>query len=300
MRLLTDSVEQDENSNHTSQNRNTTVPKSKMRQPPHLRHSQTMKNSITTSGAFQMKKFQSSDNLSSDDSSINSSPSPTDYVFEIMCGDPVQQQALSMLQFKDIYDPFQQSLFSGVLSGSANNTPGINFDANNAIDPFFGSDILYDQAQNGNLEESLINSLSAVTTTSLPTTPNASSMKKSTTTKMNSSKKRKSLHEDIASDLLINFNSNVIESKYALWPNYICLYLEYSLPYDPCRPLSHNLSQMPHCYPNCLPAVPIDSISTEKCPLITSLSQNLNDTVLLLAKVKYCCKTIYLFRASNI
>lgn len=260
MRLLTDSVEIDENNNAL---------KSKMRQPPHMHHS------IKNNSSIKMKTYQPNDSLSSDESSINSSPSPTDYVFDIMCGDPAQQQALSMLQFKDFYDPFQQSLFAGMVVGA--NAPSFEGNNNNNLsDPFFGSGVLYDQQQTQDLEESLINNLSDVATT--PTTPNASAIKKKNVlmpVRKNSTKKRKTHHDE-----------QIVGSEFALWPNYICLYLEYTLPYDPCRPLSHNLSQLPHCYPNCLPTLSMDSIPKEKCPPIVCLGQNLNDTVLLLAKVK--------------
>lgn len=264
MRLLTDSVELDENNNAL---------KSKMRQPTHMHHS------IKNNNSIKMKTYQPNDSLSSDESSINSSPSPTDYVFDIMCGDPAQQQALSMLQFKDFYDPFQQSLFSGMVTGS--NTPSFdnNNNNNNLSDPFFGSGVLYDQQQNQDLEESLINNLSDVATgNTTPTTPTASAIKKKVKlmpVRKNSTKKRKTQHDE-----------QNVGSEFALWPNYICLYLEYTLPYDPCHPLSHNLSQLPHCYPNCLPTVSMHSISKEKCPPITCLSQNPGDIVLLLAKVK--------------
>ncbi|KAG2204043.1 hypothetical protein INT47_007037 [Mucor saturninus] len=251
MRLLTDSVELDETNNAL---------KTKMRQPPHIHHS------LKNSNSIKMKTYQPNDALSSDESSINSSPSPTDYVFDIMCADPAQQQALSMLQFKDFYDPFQQSLFAGMANGLPSNFEPTQ--PNN--DPFFGS--LYEQQHQ---QQDLLNNLSNVATT--PTTPHASAIKKKDVLMpVRKTKKRKSHHDDESHN----------ESEFALWPNYICLYLEYTLPYDPCRPLSHNLSQLPHCYPNSLPTVSVDTIPKEKCPPITCLSQNSADTVLLLAKTK--------------
>ncbi|KAL0075297.1 hypothetical protein J3Q64DRAFT_1775869 [Phycomyces blakesleeanus] len=62
--------------------------------------------------------------------------------------------------------------------------------------------------------------------------------------------------------------------EFALWPNYLCLYLEYALPYDTSMTVSHNLAQLPHCYPNCLSTVDARSISREKCPLIGALTQS--------------------------
>lgn len=289
MRLLTDSVEQNEMNNtkpiiqNRSNTNNNNVLKTKVRQPNHLRPTDTLK----TSGALQMKNYQTSDTLSSDDSSVNSSPSPTDYVFEIMCGDAAQQQALSMLQFKDLYDPFQQSLFSGKLEGSNNSNSSTTFESQNLIDPFFGSAMMFEQSQSKNLEETLLNTLSA-TTNNLSSPPTPVSMKQpysSPLLRQCNPKRKKLSHQPHVDEIPKDLSNNNAKSKCALWPNYICLYLEYSLPYDPCRPLSHNLSQMPHCYPDCLPVMSLDTSSKEKCPSISALLESPEDTVLLLAKV---------------
>ena len=306
MRLLTDSVDGEENNNITVPNRSVIVsnsnPKPKMRQTQHAHQPFSVKNKCTAvNNTLTMKSHHSNDNLSSDESSINSSPSPTDYVFEIMCGDPTQQQALSMLQFKDFYDPFQQSLFSGILPGPEN-TPNSNLNA----DPFFGAGIFCNQQeQNESLEETLINSLSVLPVDGVANKKNCSAV----SAKKKESRKRKSLHEEstVTEEVWSSLSTQVTESKWALWPNYICLYLEYASPYDPCQPLSHNLSQMPHCYPNCLPVVSPGSISKEKCPLVADFDQYSNDTVLLLAKVIFIslifyCKTelIEQYRQSSI
>lgn len=70
---------------------------------------------------------------------------------------------------------------------------------------------------------------------------------------------------------------------FAFWPSYMCLYLEYALPCDPCRPMTYNLAQMPQCSPSTLSTISLDAISKEKCPPLATLSP---DTVALLAKVK--------------
>ncbi|KAI9270290.1 TEA/ATTS domain family-domain-containing protein [Helicostylum pulchrum] len=284
MRLLTDSVELDENNHNINRNNSNNSLKPKIRQPHHShnQHQQVMKNN----NPIKMKSYQPNDSLSSDDSSINSSPSPTDYVFDIMCSDPAQQQALSMLQFKDFYDPFQQSLFFGMVT-EANNTnattpSNANFD--NLADPFFGgSGVLYDQQQGEGLEESLMHSLS-----SAANTPIASAVMKkkmvAAAARKGTAKKRKSQHDETTNDTVMNVTSSIAGSEYSLWPNYVCLYLEYASPYEPSRPLSHNLSQLPHCYPNGLPVVSVNSVSKEKCPPIATLSSS--DSVLLLAKTK--------------
>ncbi|KAL0073505.1 hypothetical protein F4703DRAFT_1896883 [Phycomyces blakesleeanus] len=47
-----------------------------------------------------------------------------------------------------------------------------------------------------------------------------------------------------------------------------------SASYDTSMTVSHNLAQLPHCYPNCLSTVDARSISREKCPLIGALTQS--------------------------
>jgi hypothetical protein len=265
MRLLTDSVDMED----ATSNKQTNSTKPKARQshhhqyPYHHRHNHFQHHlhprPIKAPGAVKMKTHQSIDSLSSDDSSVNSSPSPTDYVFDIMYSDPAQQQALSILQFKDFYDPFHQSLFSGMTN--------LLDEGNNATsDPFFGSnmsatDILTPLLANNTTEHLL-----------LPTQEQTllNMLGKKTSPQLNAQK----------------IKSPQDKLDCALWPNYLCLYLEYTLPYDTSRPMSHNLSQMPHCYPNSLPTVTADSVCKEKCPIISTLVQNQKDTVLLTAKVK--------------
>lgn len=270
MRLLTDSVDMDDTTNSKQINHiNSIKPKSRQLHH-HSRNPYSYHNChndfqhhlhprpVKAPGAIKMKTHQSFDSLSSDDSSINSSPSPTDYVFDIMCGDPAQQQALSMLQFKDFYDPFQQSLFSGM--------PNIMEEGSNNVmsDPFFGSnmpatDIITPLLTN-NTTEALF----------LPTQEQTLlNMLEKTSPQLNAQK--------------IKTPQGKIDC--ALWPNYLCLYLEYALPYDAGRPMSHNLSQMPHCYPNSVPTVMASSVNKDKCPIISTLVQNQKDTVLLMAKV---------------
>lgn len=252
MRLLTDSVDNDDNNTASAK------PKVRLSHHHHPMHMPNHHHHQQRPMGVKMKTYRSIDSLSSDDSSINSSPSPTDYVFDIMYNDQQQQQqVLSMLQFKDVYDPMQQSLFP-----TANSMNPL--DLSLMTDPFFGSttanntDILTtplleeDQqlAITAAEQELLINSLDM-----LKDKPNTI-----TNTNANSTcLKRKSMHNE--------------QEEYPLWPNYLCLYLEYVMPYDPsCRPLSHNLSQLPHCNSNNIAFVSKDTISPEKCPLISTLA----------------------------
>ncbi|KAI8354014.1 TEA/ATTS domain family-domain-containing protein [Blakeslea trispora] len=312
MRLLTDSVDVDDTNATTNTTRSASSgnSKSKPRQSHasmhHLRHPHhpyhhSAKSILHPSSAnkYRTHRYQPID--SSDESSINSSPSPTDYVFDIMCNDPTQQQALSMLQFKDFYDPFQQSPYSRAESLMNQTVNPMHFMDTNTqslmMDPFFGSanDLLNpnnvfftpnvfqsptaaQHLENESLEpfvspsamtdEMLMNSLTILTNQST-----TSNRKKTTRTKM-PLKKRSEDPEDIKTE------------DHALWPNYLCLYLEYTLPYDPaCRLLSHNLSHLAHCHPKLLQSCS-DVISKEKCPSITSLTPNSDRYALLLAKTK--------------
>ncbi|KAI8996898.1 TEA/ATTS domain family-domain-containing protein [Pilobolus umbonatus] len=172
MRLLIDSVDTEDNQ-----------PKPKMRNIVHQR--------MHLKNGMKIRPYQSTESFSSDDSSIQSSPSPNNYIFDIMYGDP------NLFQFKDSCPP---SMFDMMTT-----------------DPVF---------------------------------------------------KEEKKQQD-----------------YSLWPNYLCFYLEYTLPYDPCRPLTHNLSQLPHCYRHSLSVTPPLTISQEKCPPIAHLIQD-HHTILLLAKTK--------------
>ncbi|KAI9279562.1 TEA/ATTS domain family-domain-containing protein [Sporodiniella umbellata] len=67
------------------------------------------------------------------------------------------------------------------------------------------------------------------------------------------------------------------------WPSYLCLYLEYTLPYDPCNMLTYNLAQMPHCFPDSLTTLSLDKTLRKKCPPLASLTLDPNSV--LLAKV---------------
>ncbi|KAI9014463.1 TEA/ATTS domain family-domain-containing protein [Phycomyces nitens] len=71
----------------------------------------------------------------------------------------------------------------------------------------------------------------------------------------------------------------------AMWPSYICLYLEYPPPYNNLIIASHTLAQLTQCQPQYLPVVSSESISKEKCPSLLELTASPAD-VTLLAKMK--------------
>ncbi|KAI8878192.1 TEA-domain-containing protein [Backusella circina FSU 941] len=307
MRLLTDSVDLDDNRNPHKPKTNRPHQQQQNHSTMQSMHHTQMKNPMNTNGvpgAVKMKTFQSTDSFSSDDSSINSSPSPTDYVFDIMYGDPNQQHTLSMLGLKDFYDPFQQTLlgmvadpFTAVLdtpSSGANNTNSIN-----SIDPIFGStpipetcatfpEVLTTQANNNNFSNLALPTSSAtqIKVDQDAFSANASKKEKSVSSKSMAAKRKFDQISNMTPTTVVDYSAkNMTTPDFPLWPNYLCLYLEYSLPYDPSRPLSHNLSQLPHCYQDCLSSTTIDSIPEGKCPPISSLVQNSKNSVLL-AKTK--------------
>ncbi|KAI9498132.1 TEA/ATTS domain family-domain-containing protein [Zychaea mexicana] len=73
---------------------------------------------------------------------------------------------------------------------------------------------------------------------------------------------------------------------FPLWPNHICLYLDYSLPYDTSTTYSHNLALLQHCYPNCLSTVEADCIAKQKCPPLADIVAREPSCIVLLAKTK--------------
>ncbi|RUS25344.1 TEA/ATTS domain family-domain-containing protein [Jimgerdemannia flammicorona] len=92
---------------------------------------------------------------------------------------------------------------------------------------------------------------------------------------------KKREEEMVDLDMATEMDSPVV----AIWPNYFCMFLEYTSPYDPSATVSHTLAQLPTCYPNCISTVSIDSVSPEKCPPLMNLYQR-GANVILLTKVK--------------
>ncbi|KAI8883121.1 TEA-domain-containing protein, partial [Backusella circina FSU 941] len=282
MRLLTDSIDIDDN--RTNQKSKPNMRQQQLQQQLHsTMHRNSIKGALNSRGAVKMKQRRSTDSLSSDESSINSSPSPTDYVLDIMYGDPSQQQALSsMLQFKDFYDPFQQSLF-----GMSNDLNAAM--SSSVMDPMFTStpvpeaSIYTDVLPPDNNFNSLILSTSSHPLESSMMQDMYPMSNNSNNSSMNESE---SFNNETSPLPLVPTKKTPYPLKsetLALWPNYICLYLEYTLPYDPTRPLSHNLSQLPHCYPNGLGLVNdmMMMISKQKCPPIPDILAKYASVVLL-------------------
>ncbi|KAI7899134.1 TEA/ATTS domain family-domain-containing protein [Cokeromyces recurvatus] len=106
MRLLTDYVDLDNNGNHRNHNLIHMQPLS----PIEFHHQQFYCQHPVVPNAVKMNTFCSIDSFSSDESSIQSSPSSNEYLFDFMYHDPSHQpQAFSMFQFNpllsNIIDP---------------------------------------------------------------------------------------------------------------------------------------------------------------------------------------------------
>lgn len=229
MRLLTDTVEDDgfATSQHTH--------------APKKTKQSTATTSRQNSNQSKVAQTRSSESLSSDESSMTSSPSSADYGLDTMYHD--QQSSLSMLDIKDpFYEPFFGSL--GVaptpVTDSSNNN---NYNANDFALQSSTQDVLQQffpgSSNNTVLDQQQMNNL-------FMKPHQQKKSKKSNILKKHSKKPKKSISQnsiindfssmnfDAMLPLPTNNSSTWIDSSiYPMWPNYICLYLEYSLPYDP-------------------------------------------------------------------
>ena len=272
MRLLTDSVEDEGFVTSTQIHR-----KPKTATMPRRQSNNNNSNSNTN----QQQKMNLTD-FSSDESSMSSSPSPADYVFDIMYHD--QQASLSMLDMKNsFYEPFFGTLSNSNANNDNNNNSNNNNNNNNnnnsnnstnSSDNNVGgmatslsfqnlatattNDVLqqlfpYDDASattNNNNKPTVVDLLD----TNFPMKQQHKKSKKTNTNTRKYNKKQKKtftmnnthFHPSSSSSSSMNMmldggnmtvpgSSNIWidPSIYPLWPNYICLYLEYSLPYDP-------------------------------------------------------------------
>ncbi|KAI9286781.1 TEA/ATTS domain family-domain-containing protein [Umbelopsis sp. AD052] len=253
--------------------------------------------------------YLSSESFTSDDSSIDSSPSPNDYVFEFMYGDPnAHHSAAPMFDLKgQMFERINHQMAAMkqeplLLDNNGKHQYKIPYNgyvaANSAMSSFgLPNDLMSNFVMANGLPSSI--SPSAI----LPQTPcsmtdfmslnfqnNARKIKKPCSTGIPRKSsitiaKRKSYKKKVEDDCVNDMATDMEATKFPLWPNYFCLYLEYSLPYDPSITVSHTLAQLPHCYPNCLPTIDIRSVSADKCPQVETL-QKYQPNITLLAKMK--------------
>ncbi|KAH8556157.1 hypothetical protein BGW37DRAFT_2387 [Umbelopsis sp. PMI_123] len=255
--------------------------------------------------------YLSSESFTSDDSSIDSSPSPNDYVFEFMYGDPnAHQSAGPMFDLKgQMFERINHQIAAMkqeplLLDNNGKHQYKIPYNGyvNAPINPAMPSlGLPNDLMSNFVMANGLPHSISP--SAMLPQTPcsmtdfmslnfqnNARKIKKPCSTGIPRKSsititKRKTYKKKLEDDSTKDMATDIETTNFPLWPNYFCLYLEYSLPYDPSITVSHTLAQLPHCYPNCLPTIDIRSVSTDKCPQVESL-QKYQPNITLLAKMK--------------
>ncbi|KAG1269026.1 hypothetical protein G6F68_000585 [Rhizopus microsporus] len=330
MRLLTDSVDVDEGF--------ATI------QQPVRQHQRKPRMSASTSRRSQLNNAQKAKSsrpggsMSSDDSSMSSTPSPADYVFDMVYQD--QQNSLtSMLDLKDpFFEPFFNSLISSSTTAEANED-----NSNNNNMPLFDNNSLFSLQDFSSISTTDVLQqlfpLTSSTSESGPTVvdlleqqnsindfltsqkqqqqqqqqqqPQKKSLKKSGIRKYNKKQKNNSLKTSLSHPNLNLFQSvnslatsslsmpgigiNALDqaaastwidpSVYPLWPNYICLYLEYSLPYDTSSTMPHTLAAIPECIPSYISSIDSPSVAKEKCPPISELTLSPALTILA-AKVK--------------
>lgn len=251
MRLLTDSVEDEGFATTTQQHRK---PK-QANTVPRRNHNHQKINVMHSSGSI----------MSSDESSMSSSPSPADYVFDIMYHDQ-QSNSLPMLDMKDpFYEPFFNYLGGSSTSVDNSNNSNNNSNTNDnaaGMATSFSLQNLTNATTNEMLQQlfPITSATSESNTTVVDLLEQQNSMhdfmikqpkkqkKTAIAKKYIKKQQRKSMsHQHINHNLIRDFSTNlnlgaplpgasqtwIDPSIYPLWPNYICLYLEYSLPYDP-------------------------------------------------------------------
>lgn len=230
MRLLTDSVEADEGYVSTQQQQQ----QHQQHQQQHQIRKTNTKQNLQRRQPKNMNSIHSTDTLSSDESSMSSSPSPADYVFDIMCHD--QHNSLSML---DIKDPFYEPFFGMDISN--NNTSTNNESMVGGMSSSFSLQNLANATTTDVLQQLFPNEENnAMADIPMPDYIHKQKKPQKSVTKKYNKKQKHIKNSSSMMNLIKNTtmlptaNHTWIDpSVYPLWPNYICLYLEYSLPYDP-------------------------------------------------------------------
>jgi hypothetical protein len=160
---------------------------------------------------------------------MSSSPSSSEYALDAMYND--QQSSLSML---DIKDPFYEPFFGSLAVPTDGSSTG--FDSTEFANTQDVLQQLFPNGPNNLLDPQQMNSLLMK--------PAAYQKKAKKLGKKQGKKPKKmstptnfdfttSMNFDAMVPLPTNSSVWIDSSIYPLWPNYICLYLEYSLPYDP-------------------------------------------------------------------
>ncbi|CAO3598340.1 unnamed protein product [Absidia cylindrospora] len=130
MRLLTDSMDLEDEFVHRKMPKTTSSKRPQQKNHHHHHQQQRQQRQLQQPSFYHhhhyhhntpLGKLATSSSISSDESSIHSSPSPADYVFDMMHGD---DHALSMLDMKDpFYDTLHHPLFDTTTGMLGNDTP---------------------------------------------------------------------------------------------------------------------------------------------------------------------------------
>ncbi|KAG0742889.1 hypothetical protein G6F62_003481 [Rhizopus arrhizus] len=274
MRLLTDSVDVDEGF-------------AMIQQP--VRPQTQRKPKISTSSSRRSQKIKI-EPISSDDSSMSSSPA--DYVFDMLYQG--QQQNPISSSMLDLKDPFFEPFFNS-LSNEIANDDTIFFDNSNfSVQDFTNTDNLLQQffPPNGPTVIDLLDQPN-IQSNNFPLTNNPKrqrkTIKKSSMPGIRKNSKKQKINQlksslshpslnlfqstHSLSSIIHSMNATWIDSStYSLWPNYLCLYLEYPLPYDSAAIIPHTLATVTDCTPSCLPSVDKSYVAKEKCPPLSDLT----------------------------
>ncbi|KAG1043722.1 hypothetical protein G6F43_011598 [Rhizopus delemar] len=329
MRLLTDSADVDEGFATIQQ------PVRQHQRKPRMSASSSRRSQLNHNQ--KIKATRSGGSTTSDDSSISSSPSPADYVFDRMYQDQ-QNSFSSMLDLKDpFFEPFFNSLNSvnnEASNESNNNSSSSSLFDNNGLSSLFSMQDFSNVSADDVLQQ--LFPLTNYTSESGPTVvdlleqqnsinnflisqkqQHQQQNQKKTAKKSGIRKYNKKKNSSLKSSLSHpNFNhffqtvnplatstfpmaginpinglgqatvSTWIDpSIYPLWPNYLCLYLEYSLSHDPSTTIPHTLATITECIPSNIASIDGMCVAKEKCPPLSELTSSPALTVLT-AKVK--------------
>ncbi|CAO3648373.1 unnamed protein product [Cunninghamella echinulata] len=312
MRLLTDSVEVDEefinrhkttaknnNNNHSTpvkRQHNTTTKHNKQSSSSSSSFNNNNNNSLPPqSTPTPLTQLPSNLSITSDESSIHSSPSPADYVFDMMYSSSSSTQPYPLLDMKDsFYQPIPpphpaQALFNHHPSNNNNNnnnnmlssppppssssTSSTTFMLTAPSTPMEFSSSFSNHHQQQHQQK-----------LSYPPPPPSQEFYSqdmmfqhdiTNTTPIMTMKKKKSMNQKMMMPLL---------------PNYIGLYLEYPSPYEPSMIMSHTLAQTNPLMDSCSSFLPSnDTIVKQKYHSLLSIHptlSSLSTDQILLAKMK--------------
>ncbi|RCH82149.1 hypothetical protein CU098_001912, partial [Rhizopus stolonifer] len=270
MRLLTDSVEDEGFASSTTPLAR--KPKQVMRRQSNFSRPQPKMNSLRSSESF-----------SSDDSSISSSSSPADYVLDLMCHDQQQQVPPPLSMQDSFYEPMFNTLDTH--SSKPNTimaTSSFSFQNLNETDVL---QQLFPLTESATTVIDLLDQQSSINKFLM-----SNYKQKKKLVKKYTKRQKKSMHyphglDELSMNPMSSLPSHVWidPSLYPLWPNYLCLYLDNTNPYEQMMP--HTLAILPECIPSCIPTLDSSLVAKNKCPPVSEITSHPAMTTLS-AKIK--------------